>query len=759
MPNQPLSSIPIGSTLEADARIVTVQTVASTVVNQRVPKALFFSEALASALIAANNLSDIIDSAAARENLGAGAVFFSTGAPSNATGIIGDVAIDTAAGVVYEKTGAATWTSRVDWVTAAELSALGYLTTSAANALYAPLEGAAQSGLRYSFSTTTSFPATTGQVRLDNATIGSVTQINIHESDRNSASNAGVLDILSTGSRIQIALESNEEIYAWFRVTGTPTDNGTDRTIPVAFISASGTLTAGEVSLGIFGGAGSGGGAVPVGSIYYQWATSTTVADPTAGFISANNATLASSTTISVNEEDETNANRATILNQIVAGGILRIQKLADGSYVDFNVSAATDNGAWRSYTVAYNAGSSSPVISLAASDSVALAWLPPVGAGGSSLTVAEVDGTPSFTASTLQFPNGTLTDQGGGVARYTPAEVGGGGGGLVTSTVTAEPTTAMGNYYICNSSTEMDFEVPSTSYTPGDEVGVGNIGTGGFKLRVPSGKNIIFGADNINTAAKFLGNSAQFAAVVMRALTANTLIVERSANIIDGEDIASFTKLLLRFNETAGSSTTADVVNPGRTITFNSTVSIVTGGRFGNALRIGANNSTTGAFYAQTTITDPLGTSDFCIEYFQDSVFTAAAGVSIQFHRAGSSLLSLNWPNGIDGVQPEIILGPSGAGGVLTASGVPTNLNATGYHHYAITRQAGVFRLFVDGIQRGSQSITYDFLSTPFDLRIGNSLTNTQSCNGDYDEIRLTIGDPVYTAAFTPPSAEFTYP
>jgi hypothetical protein len=47
-------------------------------------------------------------------------------------------------------------------------------------------------------------------------------------------------------------------------------------------------------------------------------------------------------------------------------------------------------------------------------------------GGGGGSLTITEIDGAPSGTPTTLQFPNGTLTDQGGGVYRYTPA----GGGG-----------------------------------------------------------------------------------------------------------------------------------------------------------------------------------------------------------------------------------------------------------------------------------------------------------------------------------------
>jgi hypothetical protein len=61
-------------------------------------------------------------------------------------------------------------------------------------------------------------------------------------------------------------------------------------------------------------------------------------------------------------------------------------------------------------------------------------AWAPATvgggGGGGSPLIIEEVDGTPSGTPDTLQFPNGTLTDMGGGVYKYTDAGGGGGGGG-----------------------------------------------------------------------------------------------------------------------------------------------------------------------------------------------------------------------------------------------------------------------------------------------------------------------------------------
>lgn len=43
------------------------------------------------------------------------------------------------------------------------------------------------------------------------------------------------------------------------------------------------------------------------------------------------------------------------------------------------------------------------------------------------ALIIAEIDGVPSGQPTTLQFPNGTISDQGGGVYRYTPAAPAGG--------------------------------------------------------------------------------------------------------------------------------------------------------------------------------------------------------------------------------------------------------------------------------------------------------------------------------------------
>jgi hypothetical protein len=53
-----------------------------------------------------------------------------------------------------------------------------------------------------------------------------------------------------------------------------------------------------------------------------------------------------------------------------------------------------------------------------------------PQSISGSTVTVRDQDGTPSISASTIEFPNGSVTDQGGGVARVST----GGGSGLSIS-------------------------------------------------------------------------------------------------------------------------------------------------------------------------------------------------------------------------------------------------------------------------------------------------------------------------------------
>jgi len=122
-----------------------------------------------------------------------------------------------------------------------------YLTQAKGDTLYSPIGSAPSGGLQYSLNLTTTFPAASGQIRFNNSAIASVTELSLHKNDRNFASMISVLDALAIGNRIKVSLETDEEIYAWFTVSGAIVNSTNNRTIPVTFVSSSGTFTAGEV--------------------------------------------------------------------------------------------------------------------------------------------------------------------------------------------------------------------------------------------------------------------------------------------------------------------------------------------------------------------------------------------------------------------------------------------------------------------------------------------------------------------------------
>jgi hypothetical protein len=311
------AGVPDATTIEPDLKFLIIQTIASTLTFQEAPLALVKSNLLAGALVAANNLSDLANAVTARGNIGARNFYYSSGttAPSGTSGIIGDTAINDS-GIIYEKTAATTWTIRLDIMTAAELTALGLISQATADTRYAPLGESPGSGARYLFDVSTAIGSIgTGEIRFNNTVSASITSIAIYETDRNGGAMATFLDLISIGSKLQVSFDVSEEIYSWFNVTGI-TDNGAFRTFTVTHIASAGTRANGEVTLGIFGSA-------------------------------------------------------------------------------------------------------------------------------GSSLTVREVDGTPSIAASVIEFPNGSLTDQGGGVARLTLAS--GGASGIQYTYNDADPPTASG--------------------------------------------------------------------------------------------------------------------------------------------------------------------------------------------------------------------------------------------------------------------------------------------------------------------------
>ena len=80
-------------------------------------------------------------------------------------------------------------------------------------------------------------------------------------------------------------------------------------------------------------------------------------------------------------------------------------------------------------------------------------------------------------------------------------------------------------------------------------------------------------------------------------------------------------------------------------------------------------------------------------------------------------------------------------------------------WHHYAVSKASGTYRVFIDGALQGSVANSTD-LNQNRSMMIGNAHSSSGgggfSWNGYIDEIRVTKGTARYTEAFTAPTAAF---
>ena len=90
--------------------------------------------------------------------------------------------------------------------------------------------------------------------------------------------------------------------------------------------------------------------------------------------------------------------------------------------------------------------------------------------------------------------------------------------------------------------------------------------------------------------------------------------------------------------------------------------------------------------------------------------------------------------------------------GSTILVSGAVT-WTASAWHHIAVARSGSTCKLFVNGAQVGSATVTTSFGGGSI-FRIGNAAT--YSPNACIDEVRITKGVARYTAAFTSPIAPF---
>lgn len=96
-------------------------------------------------------------------------------------------------------------------------------------------------GYKFDDSTTAADPGS-GDLRLDNATYASVTNIYISQTSNYGTDTGNILGALITGDKIYIQQKNDATKWLRVQISSTPTDNGTWWTIPVTYINSGGTL-------------------------------------------------------------------------------------------------------------------------------------------------------------------------------------------------------------------------------------------------------------------------------------------------------------------------------------------------------------------------------------------------------------------------------------------------------------------------------------------------------------------------------------
>ncbi len=96
--------------------------------------------------------------------------------------------------------------------------------------------------------------------------------------------------------------------------------------------------------------------------------------------------------------------------------------------------------------------------------------------------------------------------------------------------------------------------------------------------------------------------------------------------------------------------------------------------------------------------------------------------------------------------------------GGSYPIRGVGPDVRDGDWHHVAVTREAGLLRMFVDGVLVGTGSSSVSYTSTIALLSVGYQVQGSARFpfRGGIDEVRITKGVARYNENFTPPDKPF---
>lgn len=225
----------------------------------------------------------------------------------------------------------------------------------------------------------------------------------------------------------------------------------------------------------------------------------------------------------------------------------------------------------------------------------------------------------------------------------------------------------------------------------------------------------------------------------------------------MSGNGNDSFTKVLLHFNGTDGSTTITDDNFGGSAHTWsNHTGSISTSSsKFGGA---SYNAGSTGWVDTPDHADYTLGTSDFTIDsWFSrqggDGTIRFICGQSDSTNTPGNRSWNVYLSNS-NKLAADLWV----AGAATSFNGTTTVTNGT-WHHAALVRSSNTIYLFLDGVGEATATFGNTVQDSSATLSVGRlGDFTTLNWNGFIDEFRLSVGTARWTTNFTPPTAEYDF-
>ena len=221
----------------------------------------------------------------------------------------------------------------------------------------------------------------------------------------------------------------------------------------------------------------------------------------------------------------------------------------------------------------------------------------------------------------------------------------------------------------------------------------------------------------------------------------------------LDTTPIDSYTKLLLHMNGTDEGTATSDFSAIGHNVTFEGHANIENSqSKFGgtSAEFDGSGDGLTVADSSTFDIFD----GDYTIEaWINVRTLSTDTGIMAQYQDSSNHFIFM-----IGSVNDRIGTNLRGSGGLSFNMQSPSaDITADTWHHVALDQYSGTAKLFVDGVERDSDSslVAIGDLSAGFQIAKSEG-ANPKGIDGFVDEVRISNISRYSGSAFTPPTREY---